>query len=178
MARPYNTGTLAERFHARVDVNGPIPEHCPELGPCHIWMGYRNKDGYGVMGVGSKLDGTRGTEKAHRVAFFVTHGRWPEPQALHRCDGGAIGCVRGDHLFEGDQRANMRDCADKGRIACSRKTACPQGHPYTDENTGVYRGLRYCKECKRVKALAWVRRKRGLAPDGSPLMVTPAGDPR
>lgn len=30
-------------------------------------------------------------------------------------------------------------------------TACPQGHPYDEANTYWYRGLRYCRECHRIR---------------------------
>lgn len=41
------------------------------------------------------------------------------------------------------------------------RTACPQGHEYTPENSGrTPRGLRYCKECKRVKRRAYTLRKK------------------
>lgn len=33
----------------------------------------------------------------------------------------------------------------------TRKTACPQGHPYDEGNTYLYKGSRQCKECRRVR---------------------------
>lgn len=44
---------------------------------------------------------------AHRVAFFIEHGRWPEPGGLHHCD--VRHCVNAAHLYEGDDLANARD---------------------------------------------------------------------
>jgi HNH endonuclease len=32
-----------------------------------------------------------------------------------------------------------------------RKTHCPQGHEYTEENTYLYRGMRQCKTCRKVR---------------------------
>lgn len=95
------------RFWANVDTDGPTPAHCPELGPCHIWTGCTNEHGYGKFGLLGKV------ERAHRVAFFLAHGRWPEPCALHRCDTPA--CVRLAHLFEGTKADNSRDMTAKGR---------------------------------------------------------------
>lgn len=102
---------LRPRFLKRVDVNGPVPAHRPDLGPCHLWTGARHKiSGYGILGIGRK------TAYAHRVAFFLAHGRWPNPNALHRCDNPS--CVRTDgHLFEGSQRDNVDDMLAKGRHA-------------------------------------------------------------
>jgi len=99
---------LAERFFAKVDKNGPIIR--PDLGPCHLWTGSTDGDGYGQIGLGARGEGL---EKAPRVAFFLEHGRWPEPCALHKCDNPP--CVRPDHLFEGTKADNMRDMANKGR---------------------------------------------------------------
>jgi hypothetical protein len=98
---------IGARFWPRVDKSGPILRI--ELGPCWIWMGHRKSNGYGTLGIGTR------TFHAHRIAWFIQHGRWPEPMALHKCDGGEIGCVRIDHLFEGDSFANARDRVQKGR---------------------------------------------------------------
>lgn len=38
----------------------------------------------------------------------------------------------------------------------SAKTHCPQRHEYTPENTKLYQGRRYCRECHRIDA----RRRR------------------
>lgn len=40
------------------------------------------------------------------------------------------------------------------------KTHCPQGHPYSVENTYFNRGKRFCKTCNRKRALAWWHSKR------------------
>jgi hypothetical protein len=100
-------GTATEDFFSKVDLNGPVPEHCPELGRCHVWTAYRQKGGYGVVRFNGK------TELAHRVAFSLAHGRWPEPCALHHCDNPA--CVNEEHLFEGTRRDNAHDMCAKGR---------------------------------------------------------------
>jgi hypothetical protein len=105
--------TLSQRFEAKVNRNGPTPTHRPELGPCAIWTAKISESGYGQIGMGSRRDGTKRVEQAHRVAFYLAHGRWPLPFACHHCDNRA--CVRHDHLFEGDSLANVRDMLTKGR---------------------------------------------------------------
>jgi hypothetical protein len=99
---------LAARFAKFVDLNGPIPAHRPDLGPCHLWIGaVRKGDGYGAFTTDGK------TEQAHRVAFKIAEGRWPEPCALHHCDTRL--CVNRAHLFEGSRPENTADMVTKGR---------------------------------------------------------------
>ena len=75
---------------------------------CLIWTHATNEHGYGMVttpwGQHTKI---------HRVAFFVTHGRWPTPFALHTCDNPP--CYNPRHLVEGNQFDNMGDCARKLR---------------------------------------------------------------
>jgi hypothetical protein len=98
---------ITERFFANVNVDGPVPAHVPEIGPCHVWTGRTNEFGYGKFSM-------RGAEhRAHRVAFFLAESRWPDPCALHRCDNPA--CVRRDHLFEGTKKDNSADMVAKKR---------------------------------------------------------------
>jgi hypothetical protein len=96
-----------ERFWAKVDKNGPTPEHVPELGPCWIWTRGRKKFGYGTVIFNKR------NLVAHRVSWFLRHGRWPEPCALHKCDNPS--CVNPDHLFEGTKGDNNLDRDRKGR---------------------------------------------------------------
>ena len=77
MARTYTRPPplpLRVRFERHVDRNGPVPPHKPELGPCWLWTASRLKDRqYGML-----TDQGKGL-LAHRVAFFLEHGRWPLP---------------------------------------------------------------------------------------------------
>jgi hypothetical protein len=96
-----------DRFWAKVNKDGPIPPHRPELGPCWVWTAGTVDAGYGGFWLCGKM------RRAQRVAFLIKHGRWPEPCACHRCDNPP--CVREDHLFEGTHAANARDRDAKGR---------------------------------------------------------------
>lgn len=97
---------LAEVFARHVDTeNGPVLRQ--EIGPCHIWFGGRDADGYGMLSVSGRC------RRATHVAFFLKHDRWPSPQALHRCDNPP--CVRWGHLREGTHADNMRDRERRNR---------------------------------------------------------------
>jgi hypothetical protein len=73
---------------------------------CWPWTAYCEPKGYGRV----KFDGK--TERAHRVAFRLHHGR----DALfccHRCDNPV--CCNPAHLFDGNHADNMADMKAKGR---------------------------------------------------------------
>ncbi len=92
--------TTSETFWAKVN----------KTDGCWLWTGRLSPLGYGRFKVGGK------TRQAHRVAWFLEHGRWPEPCCLHRCD--VRNCVRPSHLFEGTLTDNNRDRKAKGRNRC------------------------------------------------------------
>lgn len=82
---------------------------------CWLWMGAQMGNGYGSMRVGEKH------YFPHRYSYELAFG--PIDSGLyvcHRCDTPL--CVRPDHLFLGDQFANMQDMWSKGRG--DRTTRC------------------------------------------------------
>lgn len=95
------------RFWAKVNKDGPVPAHCPEIGQCWLWSGAK-RGRYGCVWVLL----TRRYEYPHRVVLLIRNGHWPEC-ALHRCDNTM--CVRPEHLFEGTQRENVADMHTKKR---------------------------------------------------------------
>ncbi len=104
---------IEDRFWERVNKDGPTPAHRPELGPCWVWTGYLNwqRGGYGYIGRGGRGNGTL---RAHRYSWEFHNGPIPEGmEVLHHCDNPP--CVRPDHLFLGDQQANVNDMWAKDR---------------------------------------------------------------
>lgn len=111
--RRYLRGESDEvRFAAKVDKDGPVSEHDPALGPCWLWTGAVQADGYGIVAVGG---GTGRSELAHRWSVQLHEGPIPDGMyVLHHCDNPP--CVRPDHLYVGTQNENMQDASTRGRL--------------------------------------------------------------
>ena len=145
-------GTPEERFWRMVNKGGPIPNHRPELGACWLWTGTTIKGGYGRF--------TSGGHKilAHRFAYELLVGPVPGGFELdHLCR--VHSCVNPDHLELVTHRVNtLRGLAPTALNA--KKTHCPQGHPYGEENTRWWRGHRICRACHRARQRVRQARKQ------------------
>lgn len=110
-----------QRFWARVDQDGPIPDYAPHLGPCWIWTASINSKGYGNFKWPGNGDGKGGKYvHAHQYAYVTLTGKTvPEGYELdHLCR--VTRCVRTDHLEPVPHRVNSR----RGRDAAPM-VACP-----------------------------------------------------
>jgi len=94
--------TPEERFWAKVDKNGPTPEHRPELGPCWLWTASVNKGtGYGQFGPSHSQ-----AVQTHRFSYELANGPIPEGfQVHHECHRRR--CVNPDHLSAATRAQNM-----------------------------------------------------------------------
>jgi hypothetical protein len=109
-----NLKTTEQAFWEKVDKNGPIPPHLPELGPCWVWVGAKQAGRYGSLQRDGKI------LAAHRVSWFIHFGKWPDKNVLHKCDNTI--CVNPSHLFLGTHADNMKDMVLKGRHNRSKLT--------------------------------------------------------
>jgi hypothetical protein len=94
--------TLA-RFWSKVDKRGPDD--------CWPWTASVARKGYGKFTI--VIDGKLRWIAAHRVAFFIAEGRWPQPFGCHTCDNPP--CCNRRHIFEGTNQDNVDDMMRKGR---------------------------------------------------------------
>lgn len=112
-----------------------------DLGPCWLWYGSTNKDGYGRSG--KQRQGK--PYLAHRWVYEELVGPIPEGLTLdHLCRNPT--CVNPQHLEPVPIAENCR------RGARATQTHCKYGHEFTEENT--YRrahGRRECRVCIRER---------------------------
>jgi len=120
---------------------------------CWLWQGGKDGTGYGILWVEGRL------VKAHRIAYERLVGPIaPGLEADHLCR--VRSCANPLHVEMVTHRENVR------RGERPNATHCPQGHPYSKENT--YRTTRRngdsykrCKTChadgerERRQARAW-----------------------
>ena len=140
--------TPSERFWAKVDKSGE----------CWLWMGCRDRDGYGRF----KPTTTTPESGAHRFAYEELVAPIPHPlQIDHLCRNRA--CVQPDHM----EVVTARENTLRGNTVAARRAAqvvCVNGHPFTAENTYRYpsnyrNGGRRCRTCQRSTWLRWKARQ-------------------
>lgn len=103
--------SFPERFWAKVDKNGPLPQHMKHLGRCWVWTAFKQQGGYGKVWQSMK---TNTFLLAHVASWILHHGKKPTPLCvLHKCDHPP--CIRPSHLFRGTKQDNSDDAKKKGR---------------------------------------------------------------
>ena len=141
-----------DRFWPKVNKQGGYPDFMDDPlvrvteadGECWIWTGAIGGKGYGAF------NRPTGSRVAHVISWEWANGR-SRGEAMdidHLCRVHA--CVRPGHLEEVTRKENARRGLApvvNGRHN-SKKTHCPQGHPYSGDNLYVNNGHRQCRRCK------------------------------
>lgn len=135
--RPATLENLPRRFWRLVD----------KTETCWVWKGGQGGGRKGGYGIFTRIPGEK-HESAHRIAYELLVGPIPEGLHLdHLCKTPL--CVNPDHLEPVTPAENNRR-SDSLTAKNLRKTHCPRGHEYTEENTyRDKRGHRQCLTCRR-----------------------------
>ena len=137
-----STMTTVTELLARVTIDAP--------GGCWYWTGHINSNGYGQLG----------QRYAHRLMHETTLGPIPPGYVVHHeCE--VPHCVNPGHLKAMSRSDHNHQPGHSGDLNSS-KSACPQGHPYDNENTLLEpllsgKAARRCRKCREAEAAA--RRK-------------------
>lgn len=144
-------GMAPTRFWAKVNKNGTIPDHRPDLGRCWIWTGTCNNKGYGRFVI-------RKGECAvpHRYIYECLHGLIPEGlQIDHLCRDRA--CVNPQHL----ELVTGKENVGRGWAFRGRKSRCIRNHPLSGRNLYIGTGNRHvCRICHQMKTNESRNRKK------------------
>lgn len=151
-----------ELFWTRVDKAGPVPDYAPHLGPCWVWRGGLDPDGYG------RFKESRKSWRAHTYAYVQLVGARPDPSLVpdHLCR--VRHCVNPAHLEWVTNRVNVVVRGQTVTAMNAIKTHCIHGHEFTPENTYTTRdGRRQCRCCLADASKRLYDRKRRAAADAS-----------
>lgn len=123
---------------------------------CWPWLGSITTAGYGQI----REHRSRKNIPAHRAVYELRVGLIPAGLDLdHLCRNRA--CVNPAHLEPVSRRTNvLRGASPSAHRA--RLTHCPAGHPYDEQNTYVWHGMRHCRVCRRDRERERWRRAHGF----------------
>lgn len=125
-AHIHSPDEIRKRFWAKVTVLG--------RDDCWIWNGALNERGYG------SLTHKMRRWKAHRFAFFLTHGEFDFAlDVLHECDNPP--CCNPNHLELGTHEENMQQMVARGRWG-TRVMASGEHHGMSKLNIDNVREIR------------------------------------
>jgi hypothetical protein len=122
-------------------------------GGCWLWRGAINSNKYGMIKRGGR------SVRAHRLFYTELVGPIPDGMVLdHICR--VRHCVNPDHLRVVTSLENSM-CGYGVCAVNARKTHCPKGHPYNEQNLLPRKdGHRSCRICKSANDSARHRRNR------------------
>lgn len=117
------------------------------LKPGHVPFGYPF--------VNLSVDGKRWQVMVHKLVAREFLGPMPAGMETRHLDGNVLNSAA-SNLAYGTRAENRLDSVHHGTHQMTRKTHCPQGHPYDEANTHLARGPygrnhRLCRTCLRLR---------------------------
>jgi len=144
--------SLDQRLWSRVNKRGPAPSYRPALGPCWLWTGWVNNNGYGGIGSGGQ------EALVHRVAYELLVGPIPEGLEIDHLCRVAI-CVKA--VADEHGPAHLEPVTHAENMRRRRGTHCREGHLLDEANiVHTTDGQRKCRICVRRRRRARTVRDR------------------
>lgn len=114
---------------------------------CWLWIGGLNHDGYGRFYKSTVAGKQPPHTLAHRYSIVLFGGYLPKGLVCdHECRNRR--CVNPSHIRLVTQSVNVMENSNSLQAQNAKKTHCPKGHPYSEENTYIRKlGWRKCKTC-------------------------------
>jgi len=106
-------------------------------------------------------DGGRRIRTVHGIVAEAFIGPRPDGLEVRHLDGDPDNSAA-SNLRYGTHAENMQDRLAHGRHPMANKTHCKRDHEFTDDNTLVYRGSRFCRACKRHREATYMLRAAGI----------------
>lgn len=120
------------------DIQERIAEQSVRAGDCLIWMGSKDKNGYGLFALMAPV---KRTVRLHRLVYELRVGPIPRGRFVcHRCDNPS--CIEPKHLFAGTPKQNTQDMLTKGRRIKSRRDATHHNTKISHAERAVVRARR------------------------------------
>ncbi len=155
-ADAFSISDLPEKIAARIIVNTSTG--------CWEWQGPLFPKGYGRVSWQGKA------QRVHRVVYVLLVEQIPDGLTLDHvkargCESKA--CCWPAHLEPVTSRENILR-GDSPSARAARKTHCPKGHPYDDDNTYRNRdGSRRCRTCQAARAKGTKRTSKSRSGRGA-----------
>lgn len=109
----YKASKLGGFIHYTIEITESLLkrfwEKVQKTESCWIWTAYKNRQGYGRIGISAGK-----CVNAHRISWVIHNSPVPEDKFIcHRCDNSS--CVNPEHLFVGTRQENINDMMVKKR---------------------------------------------------------------